>query len=286
MKTTLRILGWGALAIVVLSGLALSLIYLASEPLLRRTYEVASRPVVVPTDAASIAEGRRLATIRGCNDGCHGKGVSGAVFWDELWIAKMIAPDLTRVVAQLSDSELERVIRQGVRENGHTTWGMPSSMFYHLRDEDLGRIIAFLRSLPTGNGPEAEVHFGPLGRIELLKNPLYAYAEEIAQGAPWLSEADMKGEHGQGRYLALTACSECHGMELSGTFDGSAPSLAIVGAYPKAAFAKLMATGVPLGGQKLDLMAFVARTRFSHLTMDEVGAIYNYLSARARAPAE
>jgi ABC-type uncharacterized transport system YnjBCD permease subunit len=143
MEKVARVLGSGFLAIAVLIGLALSITYLASEPQLRRTYEVALRPIVVPTDAASIAEGRRLATIRGCNDGCHGKCVSGTVFWDEPWIARMVAPDLTRVAAQLSD-------------------------------EELGRIIAFLRSLPVGDGPEAEIEFGPLGRIELLKNPLYA----------------------------------------------------------------------------------------------------------------
>jgi cytochrome c553 len=282
MKKAFRVLGIGMLALAVLIGLVLSLIYLASEPQLRRTYEVALRPIVVPTDAASIAEGRRLATIRGCNDSCHGKGVSGTVFWDEPWIVRMVAPDLTRVAAQLSNSELERVIRHGVRKNGHSTWGMPSSMFYHLTDEDLGRIIAFLRSLPVGNGPEAEIRFGPLGRIEILKNPLYAYAEEIAQGAPWVTDADARGKHGQGRYLAVTVCTECHGMSLEGAHDGSAPNLAIVAAYSKPAFEKLMTTGVPVGGQKLVLMEEVARGRFSHFTQAEVDALYNYLSARAR----
>jgi cytochrome c553 len=282
MTRVFRILGTGMLALAVMTGLALSLIYLASEPQLRRTYVVALTPIVVPTDAASIIEGRRLATIRGCNDGCHGKGVSGTVFWDDPGIVKMVAPDLTRVAAQLSDPELERVIRHGVRKNGHTTWGMPSSMYYHLSDEDLGRIIAFLRSLPVGNGPEAEVRFGPLGRIEILKNPLYAYAEEIAQGAPWMTEADARGEYGRGRYFALTVCTECHGMSLDGAYDGSAPNLVIVAAYSKPAFEELMATGVPVGGQKLDLMEEVARERFSHFTKDEVDALYNYLSARAR----
>lgn len=284
MTRVFHVLGLGLLAIAVLSGLALSLIYLASEPQLRRTYEVELRPIFVPTDAASIEEGRRLATIRGCSDGCHGKGVSGTVFWYAPWTGRMVAPDLTRVAAQLSDPELERVIRQGVRKNGRTTWGMPSSMFYHLSDRDLGTIIAFLRSLPTGSGPETEVSFGPLGRIEILKNPLYAYAEEIAAGAPWMSEADARGEHALGRYLALTVCTECHGMALTGADDGTAPNLAIVAAYSKPAFERLMTTGAPVGGQKLGLMEEVAITRFSQLTKVEVDALYNYLSARAREP--
>jgi len=286
VKKALRILGFGILALAVLLGLALSFLYLASEPMLRRTYEVALRPIAVPTDAASIAEGRRLATIRGCNEGCHGKGVSGGEFWNEPWIARMVAPDLTRVAARLSDSELERVFRHGGRQDGRTTWGMPSSMFYHLTDEDLGRIIAFIRSLPVGDGPETDIHFGPLGRIELLRYPLFVYAEEVAQDAPWLTDTEMRGEHGRGRYLALTVCSECHSMGLDGAHDGTAPDLAIVAAYSKPAFAKLMATGVPLGGQKLGLMGAVARERFSHFREDEVDALYNYLSARARESAD
>jgi hypothetical protein len=43
-----------------------------------------------------------------------------------------------------------------------------------------------------------------------------------------------------------------------------------------------MATGVPAGGRKLGLMEHVARERFSHFTKDEVDALYNYQSARAR----
>lgn len=285
MRKVLRVLGFGLLALAVLAGLALSLIYLASESHIRRRYDVALRAIAVPTDPASVAEGRRLATIRGCNDGCHGKGVSGGVFMDELLIARVVSPDLTRVVAQLSDSELERVIRHGVKRDGRTAWVMPSPMFFHLSDADLGRIIAFLRSLPAGGGPESDVRLGPIGRLMILQNPQFAAALEILEGAPWMTEAQAQGEHGRGRYLALTVCSECHGMDLKGYPEDSTPDLAIVAAYSKPQFERLMATGVPMGGQKLGLMEEVALTRFSQLTADEVGALYNYLRARARGPA-
>jgi cytochrome c553 len=100
-----------------------------------------------------------------------------------------------------------------------------------------------------------------------------------------MTEADAMGPHGEGQYLALTVCTECHGMALTGACDGTAPNLAIVAAYSKPAFEKLMATGVPAGSQTLGLMGEVARERFSHFTKDEVDALYNYLSARAREPA-
>jgi cytochrome c553 len=203
MRRALRVVISGVAALAVFIALGVSLVYVATEPIVRRTYDEPLRRVVQPADPASIAEGRRLAIIRGCFDGCHGSAASGAEFWVEPWMARLIAPDLTRVVAELSDSQLERVIRRGVRSDGTSTWGMPSSMFHHLADEDLGRILAFLRTLP----------------------------------------------------VALTVCTECHGMDLRGAQDGD---------------------------RKLDLMALVARGRFSHLTDEEVRELYHYLLARSR----
>jgi len=251
--------------------------------MIRRSYDVALAVVAVPTDPSSIEQGRRLAIIRGCYDGCHGKGVSGAVFTDDLWLGRQVAPELTQVFAGQTDAELERTIRHGVRPNGMSTWIMPSSMFHHLSDEDFGRIVAFIRSLPPGQGPATEVWIGPGWRLDLLRNRFLPMAEEIRRDAPWYSQSDRAGEHARGRYLALTVCSECHGMNLSGAADGTAPDLTIAAAYPEADFAHLMKTGVALGGRELGLMALVARERFSLLTQSEVGDLHRYLRARALA---
>ncbi len=285
MNRLLRILARGAAGIVILVLLSAAAIYIASEGLLRRTYDVALVPVVVPADAESIAEGRRLATIRGCNDGCHGKGVSGGMLFDGPWYyGDMVAPDLSRVAATHTDAELARVIRHGVRRNGRSTFGMPSSMFFHLTDADLGVIIAFLRSLPPGSGPETSVRFGPLARLELVMKPYYAYAMEIERDSPWATEAELQGTIGRGRYLALTACTECHGMNLKGSDDGSAPDLVAAGAYTPAQFERLMREGVAIGERELPMMSEVARVRFSQFRDDEVRALYDFLSARARNP--
>jgi mono/diheme cytochrome c family protein len=80
-----------------------------------------------------------------------------------------------------------------------------------------------------------------------------------------------------GKYLALTSCSECHGMDLRGQPTFGAPSLMIAAGYPDADFATQMRAGVALGGRKLDLMREVALERFAHLTDDEVQALHRYL---------
>jgi mono/diheme cytochrome c family protein len=273
------------IALGVLAIAAVATIYAGSEWLIRRSHDVPLRPFAIPTGEAAIAEGRRLATIRGCNDGCHGKGVAGGEFFDGPWYyGGMVAPDLTRVAATHSDAELERVIRRGVRQDGRTTFIMPSSMFHHLSDTDLGLIIAFLRSLPVGDGPLTEIRFGPLARLELLMKPHYAYATEIARDAPWVTEAELQGRHGRGRYLALTVCTECHGMDLKGSEDGSTPDLVAVGAYGPQDFARLMRTGIAIGDRKLGLMSEVATVRFARMHDEEVQALYDYLAERAGDP--
>jgi hypothetical protein len=187
MKSILKWLGYSAALVVVMAGLAIAFVYLSTEPLIRKTYDQPLTTIFVPTDPSSIAEGQRLARIRGCFDSCHGEGVAGGLFDEVPWLTRLVAPNLTRVAASHSDAELERVIRHGVRKNGKSVWGMPSSMFYHLSDEDLGKIIAFLRSVPLSEGPAAEAWIGPLWRLDLMRDRYLPYAEEIERDAPWMS---------------------------------------------------------------------------------------------------
>jgi mono/diheme cytochrome c family protein len=282
VKRIARLLGIGTAIVLALVGLSISFVFVATEPLVRRTYEIPLRRIAVPADAASIAEGRRLALVRGCFNGCHGPGVAGAVFEDDPWLGRIVAPELTQVVAALGDEDLERVIRQGVRRNGLSTWVMPSNMFYHLSDRDLGNIIAFLRSLPPGTGPATEVRIGPGWRLDLLQGRYMPMVEEIRRDAPWLTAPQMEGPHGRGRYLAVTICTECHSMDLAGAPDGSAPNLVVVASYTEPDFVRLMRTGAPIGERELGLMGLVARERFSQLNDDEVHDLYGYLSARTR----
>src|SRR6185312_9499640 len=71
-----RLLRWIGVILATLAGLACiayGIAYVLSERAMRRVYEVPRVALSIPTDAASVAEGRRLAVIRGCFGGCHGK---------------------------------------------------------------------------------------------------------------------------------------------------------------------------------------------------------------------
>lgn len=281
-----RVLKWSGIVLaglIVLILLAGAGVYAASEVVLRRSYDVPLEEIAVPTDSAAIAEGRRLATIRGCFDGCHGPGLEGNVFWDEPWIARLVAPNLTQVAAQHTDAELERIIRDGVRPDGTSTWAMPSASFYHLSDQDVGSIIAFLRSVPVSDGPATEVRIRMLGRLGVLRGEFPPQAQSIEHGAPRLGEQPHSDTLAFGQYLAATICSECHGLDLQGNPRAGTPPAFMAAAYSEEEFTRLMRTGVALGDREIGLMTRMAR-RFTHMTDHELHSLHTYLKERASSP--
>lgn len=317
MTRLLRWAGYGLAGIVALALLAGAAVFVQSERVLRRTYDApmttfAGAPAALsgaraaagagrgetglrhlapldPTtggyaevvvDPAVLAEGERLARIRGCYGGCHGREMEGGVFFDQPRLARVVAPDLTRIVRTHSDAELDRVIRHGVRKNGRSTLAMPSSMFYHLSDADLAAIIAFLRSRPPTDGPGTEIHARSLGRLGLVLGQFPMQVPQIEQLGPRM-DVPPGDTLALGRYLAVTVCSECHGLDLHGDPSGSPPDLRIAAAFPPDDFARLMRAGTGLGGRELGLMKEVALGRFAYLTDDEVAALHAYLSTLA-----
>jgi cytochrome c553 len=279
VKRLLRWIGIALGSLAALGILAYAVMYVLSERVLRHTYEVPAVAVPIPTDPASIIEGRRLATIRGCFGGCHGKQAEGVVLFDEPMIARIVAPNLTAAVRKYSDAELAVIIRNGVRPGGHSMVVMPSQLFVLLTDEDLGRIIAFLKSLPAIAGPGPSFSAGPLARVGLATGKYKLAAQLIADTVP--PPVATNEEATYGRYLARTICAQCHGTNLRGTSnpDFTSPTLQVVAAYSPETFAQLLRTGVALGGRKLGVMSAQARDQLSHLTDSEIAALYSYLHA-------
>ena len=279
MKRLLRWIGIALGSVVVLGGIAYTVAYVLSERSLRHTYDVPVVAVSIPADPASIAEGRRLATIRGCVGGCHGKRGEGVVMFDEPMIGRVVAPNLTAATRKYSDAELVGVIKNGVRPGGRSMMVMPAEVFVLLTDEDLGRIIAFLKSMPAVEGPGPSVSLGPVGRIGVAIGKFKTVAQLIAETVP--PPDATSDEAARGRYLARTTCAQCHGTDLRGASnpDFTSPSLQLVGAYSLEAFAQLMRDGVALGGRKLDTMSPWARNLLSHFTDAEIADLYSYLHA-------
>ena len=277
-----RLWRWTGIVLAGMTALAIvgyAIVYVLSERVLHRTYAIPPVAISIPADAASITEGRRLATIRGCYGGCHGKVAEGVVMFDEPMIGTVVAPNLTAAVRKYSDVQLVGMIRNGLRPGGQSMMVMPAEVFGLLSDEDLGRIIAFLKSLPAVDGPGPSLSMGPLGRIGLAIGQFKPVAQLIAESVP--PPDAMNEEAARGRYLARTTCAQCHGTSLRGDSnpDFTSPTLQTVSAYSAPAFTELMRNGVALGGRKLDTMGPWARKVLSNLTDAEISALYSYLHA-------
>ena len=80
-----------------------------------------------------------------------------------------------------SDAELAAIIRTGVRPDGRSVIAMPSDALRFLTDEDLGDIVAYLRSVPPVEGAGPEVRLGPLIRLAFVTGQLtHALAKRLS----------------------------------------------------------------------------------------------------------
>ena len=273
-----RILG-GLLVIVVIAVCA---IYVQSNRIINRRHAFQAHPVSVPTDSASIAEGHRLAQMR-CV-GCHGDSLQGRPdFFDEPNIARIVTPNVPKKLATLTDAEFAGFLRSGIRNDGTSPFVMPPPGFYHISDQDLGSLIAYIRSIPVPQNNHPKSSYRLLGRLGVVlgqfKTAIAAYdttQERVGQDPAWATT-----RHGE--YLARMICSECHGLRLTGDVaaaggDVSTPSLAGALAYSPDEFTRLLRTGTPREpGKQLGLMGETARKSLSHFTDEEIAQIYEYL---------
>jgi mono/diheme cytochrome c family protein len=288
MRRILKWLGLGVGTLVLLALVAGGGVYVASQSVIERKYEVPLGSIEVPSDTHSLLKGERLAAVYGCTNSCHGKQMEGvAPLFNEPALATFNAPNLTRMLREYSDAELERMIRRGVKRDGTSTWLMPSAMFARMTDEDLGAIIAYVRSVPVREGgADRYVSFGPMGRLGLALGKFKPLAEQIDPALKPASKTDRSDPLAFGEYLVKTSCTECHGANLEGAELLKAPSLAVIAGYDDAAFNTLMRTGIGIGNRKLGLMTEVGETRFPRMTDAEVNAMRDYLRKRFAVPAD
>jgi cytochrome c553 len=269
-------------SLIALGALGYALVYGLSERMVQRAYEVPAVSLTIPTDPDSVQEGRRLATIDGCLD-CHGKKAEGRVLFDDPKIARIVAPNLPAAARKYNDAQLAVIVRNGIRPNGRSLLIMPAEAFVGMTDADLGRIIAFLKSLPPVPGPDPNIAPGPLGRLGLVTGKLKTAVQLVAESVPPSAATSQDAE--LGRYLAETVCAECHGTSLHGASnpDFTSADLRMVAAYSPEAFTRLLRTGTALGDRQLRIMSPYARNNLSQLTDSEISALYTYLHAMREA---
>ena len=270
MKWVKRFL-FGLLAIVLLGT---GIVYAWSSIIVSREYAAEPRNILLSSRPEIVARGKRLAQVFGCFFGCHGEDMEGEVFFEGWAVGRIISPNLTRAVDEFSRTELEAIIRQGILPDGKSVFGMPSASFATMSDRDLSAILSFIDGYPKQELDLGRSKYGLLPRYMLIRGELEPEAA-IAKGKPLQSDS-LNDPMILGKYLAMNACSECHGMDLQGQ-GGFSPAMVIVKGYSLEDFKKLMSTGVGLGDRDLDLMSVVAKYRFSEMTEEEMEALHQFL---------
>ncbi|MGC4070973.1 MAG: cytochrome c [Nibricoccus sp.] len=206
-------------------ALAVGGVYATTNYRLRRTHNVEVRPISVPSDATAIARGKHIVTTRSCAD-CHGADFGGAKVVDDPAAGKLYGPNITRgrggLASDFNDLDYVRAIRHGLARDGRALLMMPSAEYTTFSDEDLGAIIAYLKTLPAVDRERGPLQPGPAIRALMVAGQVQLAAEEIDHNAhrPASVAASPTAEYG--KYLAAS-CTGCHGPNLSGGRIPGAP---------------------------------------------------------------
>lgn len=288
MKRIIKWMGIGIGGLFVLLVLVVFGLSWGASIRLDRTYNITPEAVVIPTDTAAIKEGGRLVAIY-CTT-CHGDGIGGADIFNDPALAVIDAPNLTGgdggVGEQLRDVDWVRAIRHGVDPAGKPLFIMPSRNFYSFSDEDLGQIIAYLKTAPPIDRSSNDRSTTLLGRA-LLTLGLFGDlidAERIDHTAPRPIAPSPGVTVAYGKYLADTfGCRTCHGPQLAGGKDPDpeappGPNLTPGGnlaQWDEQAFLTAIRT------RQSKWMAFEA---LNHMTDAELQALWRYLQSLPALP--
>lgn len=278
MKTILKWAGIIAASLAGLLVLAIFYVFIASQQMLDRTYLKGPSTAHAATTPEALAQGAHLVVVSTCTD-CHSKDLTGRLL--PVPGSTIYAPNLTVLADILSDADIDRAMRQGVRPDGRSVLVMPSHGYASFNDDEAASIIGYLRSLKPQGTTSPDRRLGLEVRVALVAGILKPEAREFTAAT---QPVDVGPSYEKGRHLSQVICGQCHGTNLGGTPKDwiPAPDLLIVGAYDRGAFHTLMRTGKALGGREVGQMSRTARENLSSLTDDEIDTTYDYLVARAK----
>ena len=270
----LRIAGWFAATVVVLLLLA----WLALHAHTERLLQGASLPPPLATlPQGDAVRGKRLGQVLGCS-GCHAETLGGNVFMDVPHVARLVAPNLTRVRDRYDEAAFLRLMRAGTKADGRIALVMPNKAHQRLTDQELADLWAYVGAAPVVADSLPESRIGPLARVGILSGQ---YDIEALRADPPESPGVLADRLAgvPGRRLLQVACGECHGVDLAGSAKDAVPSLRVLKGYTHAQLLRLMHEGkTAAGGESATgFMSRVARHRFTALTEAEVRAMKDYI---------
>lgn len=251
-----------------------------------------ARALAVPPDSSLVARGEHL--VRSSCAGCHSSHMQPPLtgseedFFHQPGVpdfGHLFAPNLTPAgrIAQWSDAEIARAIREGVDREGRPLLVMPSQRFHGLSDGDVASIIAWLRAQPAVETPVRPRAFNLLAYAILGAN-VFPTSATAPLAAPVSAPAEgPTAEYGEYLVGALT-CQDCHGEDLRGGVKGQFPPLGpnlveLAASHSVEQFAGAVREGrSAIDGRSLDPTRMPYPV-YSHLSDVEVQALHALLKA-------
>lgn len=293
MKTTFK---WIGIVIGSLVGLivifAASLFFIGNSRL-NKTYDIPADNIVIPTDAASIEHGKHLAETL-CTH-CHTTNLSSETWFNFPPAGKVDSANLTSgkggIGNEFTDADYIRAIRHGVDETGKPIF-MPSvAAFQSMSDEDLGALVAYLKTIPPVDHQTNGQQFTPIAKIligaGIIELPVEIVSHKASITAP---TAGATVEYGQ--YLVtISGCQDCHGQNLGGgPYPQPGVSILVpnitpsgeIGSWTEEEFFSTIRTGVNPNGHQLN-PEYMPWPQIRLSTDEELKAIWMYLQAQPKA---
>jgi mono/diheme cytochrome c family protein len=190
-----RLLKWVVGIVLSLAAIGFLAFLYFIPPFLTASPETFSQPVAAaapsvdgiadPAERAIAERGRAIVVRTGCI-GCHATNGSqgpdytkylagGGIRFETTHrtvVSKNLTPDAETGLGRRTDTEIKRVLRSGVFDDGDVTGytNMPWAAFSNLTEEDLHAIVVYLRHLPPLRHviphPDLERRFTAVGAIE------------------------------------------------------------------------------------------------------------------------
>jgi len=292
VKKTFKWIGILLGSLIGLIVFAATVLYFMGNARFKKVYDFPPSNMTIPTDAASIEYGKHRAEIL-C-EGCHGTDLGGIQNWFSAGpLGTIDAANLTSGeggfgLKAKSDEDFVLAIRHGVDPEGKPLF-MPAVVSTSLlSDEDLGAIIAYVKSVPPVDRITSGQNFTPLAKMMLAAGMLGELPVESVSHEEQVVAPENGVSVAYGEYLVNTNdCRICHGQNLNGgpfpdpTITKISPNLTTGGEvafWSEDEFFNTIRIGVTPGGHELD-NNFMAWKNYRNMTDDELKAIYLYLQS-------
>ena len=288
-----KIFKWIGIVLGSLIGLILvlaAILYFKGSARLNKTYEIPADNISITADAASLATGKHLVETLCAH--CHANDLSGKTWFSFPPAGTVDSANLTSGEGGIgreftTDEDYVRAIRHGVGPDGKPIF-MPSVVaFQDISDEELGALIAYLKTIPPVDHKTNGQQFTPLAKIMIgagiIKLPVEIVTHKSHVTAP---AAGVTTEYGQ--YLVtISGCFDCHAANLAGgPYPQPGVSLLIPnitpggepGSWTEEQFFSTIRTGITPGGHQMN-PEYMPWPQIRQSTDDELKAIWMYLQS-------